>query len=49
MATQENARKLLERLASDAPFNEPDPSKFYGGGREGYLDYPTLDEVSQPA
>jgi 2,4-dienoyl-CoA reductase-like NADH-dependent reductase (Old Yellow Enzyme family) len=40
---------LVERLAADAPFNEPDASKFYGGGREGYLDYPTLAEVSQPA
>jgi len=39
---------LVERLAIDAPFNEPDASKFYGGGREGYLDYPTLNELSQP-
>jgi len=40
---------LVERLAIDAPFNEPDTSKFYGGGREGYLDYPTLEELGQPA
>jgi 2,4-dienoyl-CoA reductase-like NADH-dependent reductase (Old Yellow Enzyme family) len=40
---------LVERLAIDAPFNEPDASKFYGGGREGYLDYPTLEELNQPA
>ena len=40
---------LVERLAADAPLNEPDPSSFYGGGREGYLDYPTLEEVGQVA
>ncbi len=40
---------LVERLAVEAPFNEPDASKFYGGGREGYLDYPTLEELGQPA
>ena len=40
---------LVERLAADAPLNEPDASKFYGGGREGYLDYPTLEELGQPA
>ena len=40
---------LVERLATGAPLNEPDPSKFYGGGREGYLDYPTLDQLTQPA
>ena len=40
---------LVERLAVDAPLNEPDASKFYGGGREGYLDYPTLEELGQPA
>lgn len=40
---------LVERLAADAPLNEPDASKFYGGGREGYLDYPTLEEVGQVA
>jgi 2,4-dienoyl-CoA reductase-like NADH-dependent reductase (Old Yellow Enzyme family) len=40
---------LVERLAANAPLNEPDASKFYGGGREGYLDYPTLEEVGQVA
>lgn len=40
---------LVERLAKNAPFNEPKPEAFYGGGREGYLDYPTLDELAQPA
>jgi len=33
---------LVERFAKDAPLNEPDQSKFYGGGEEGYTDYPTL-------
>jgi 2,4-dienoyl-CoA reductase-like NADH-dependent reductase (Old Yellow Enzyme family) len=38
---------LVERLAADAPLNEPDPSSFYGGTKKGYTDYPTLDEVAQ--
>ncbi len=33
---------LVERLAADAPLNEPDQATFYGGGAEGYTDYPTL-------
>ncbi|MEP0232658.1 alkene reductase [Roseibium sp.] len=36
---------LVERLKGDAPLNEWDPSTFYGGGREGYTDYPTLAAV----
>ena len=36
---------LVERLKADAPLNEWDQSTFYGGGREGYTDYPTLDET----
>lgn len=36
---------VVERLKADAPFNEPDVATFYGGGAEGYVDYPTLDEV----
>ena len=41
---------LPDRLENDGPFNEPDPDTFYGGGPEGYLDYPTLDEVElEPA
>ena len=35
---------LPERLAQNAPLNAPNPATFYGGGAEGYLDYPTLDE-----
>jgi N-ethylmaleimide reductase len=34
---------LAERLAQDAELNTPDPDTFYGGGREGYTDYPFLD------
>nr|WP_306669674.1 alkene reductase [Rhodococcus qingshengii] len=34
---------LPERLAKGGgPLNEPDRSTFYGGGAEGYTDYPTL-------
>jgi N-ethylmaleimide reductase len=33
---------LPERFAADAELNEPDPSTFYGGGAEGYVDYPVL-------
>lgn len=36
---------LPRRLEDDAPLNEPDPETFYGGDAEGYVDYPTLDEV----
>jgi N-ethylmaleimide reductase len=34
---------LVERLARNAPLNEPHPATFYGGGAEGYTDYPALD------
>ncbi|MFT4189294.1 MAG: N-ethylmaleimide reductase [Aeromicrobium sp.] len=33
---------LPARLRSGGPFNEPDPATFYGGGAEGYVDYPAL-------
>ncbi|MES2361397.1 MAG: alkene reductase [Pseudomonadota bacterium] len=33
---------LVERLRSNAALNEPDKSTFYGGGAEGYTDYPAL-------
>ncbi len=33
---------LPARIRRDAPLNEPDPSTFYGGGAEGYTDYPAL-------
>ncbi len=33
---------LVERIGQDADLNEPDQDTFYGGGAEGYVDYPTL-------
>lgn len=33
---------LVERIRTGAPWNEPRPDLFYGGGPEGYLDYPLL-------
>jgi len=35
---------LPERFARNAPLIEPDPNTFYGGGAEGYTDYPTLEQ-----
>lgn len=37
---------LVERLRRNAPLNEPQPATFYGGGAEGYTDYPTLDAAA---
>ncbi|WP_110656483.1 alkene reductase [Salinicola halimionae] len=34
---------LVERFRREAVLNEPNPDTFYGGGAEGYTDYPTLD------
>ena len=33
---------LAERLERDAPLNEGDQATYYGGGAEGYTDYPAL-------
>ena len=33
---------LAERWRTDAELNEPVPATFYGGGAEGYTDYPRL-------
>ena len=33
---------LVERLRSNAQLNKPDQATFYGGGAEGYTDYPAL-------
>lgn len=33
---------LVERFRRGAPLNEPDQKTFYGGGAEGYTDYPFL-------
>jgi N-ethylmaleimide reductase len=35
---------LPRRFAEALPLNEPDPDTFYGGGAEGYVDYPTWEE-----
>ena len=35
---------LVRRLREKAPLNALDPGTLYGGGAEGYIDYPTLDE-----
>jgi len=37
---------LVRRLELDAPLNEPNPDTFYGGGAEGYTDYPTLEDLA---
>ena len=39
---------LPKRIAQDGPYNEPDESTFYGGGAEGYTDYPSLEQVEDP-
>lgn len=36
---------LPQRIAVDGPYNEPDSETFYGGGAEGYVDYPTLNRT----
>ena len=36
-------RFVAQEARLDAPLNEPDPSTFYGGGVEGYTDYPIWD------
>jgi N-ethylmaleimide reductase len=33
---------LVTRLRRGGPYNEPDRATFYGGGAQGYTDYPTL-------
>lgn len=35
---------LVKRFAKDAVLNEADASTFYGGGAEGYTDYPFLED-----
>lgn len=34
---------LVARLAENAPLNALDPNTLYGGGAEGYVDYPALE------
>lgn len=38
---------LPERFAVDAELNEPDSDTYYGGGKEGYTDYPFMDEIEK--
>jgi 2,4-dienoyl-CoA reductase-like NADH-dependent reductase (Old Yellow Enzyme family) len=33
---------LPERIRQGGPYNEPNPATFYGGGAEGYTDYPRM-------
>ena len=33
---------LPKRFETDAPFNEPDRATMFGGGEQGYIDYPFL-------
>ncbi|MBC7633314.1 alkene reductase [Aeromicrobium sp.] len=37
---------LAVRWKTGSELNEPDSKTFYGGGAEGYTDYPTLDTVN---
>ncbi len=37
---------LVERLQNDAPLAEINPATLYGGGAEGYTDYPRFGDVS---
>jgi N-ethylmaleimide reductase len=37
---------LAARWKAGAELNEPDGATFYGGGAEGYTDYPTLEQQS---
>ncbi|TGN62966.1 alkene reductase [Nocardioides eburneiflavus] len=37
---------LVERWRVGAELNAPNPDTFYGGGAEGYTDYPTLEQAS---
>ncbi|MGO4705086.1 alkene reductase [Microvirga sp. 2MCAF38] len=40
---------LAERFRRNAPLNEPNRATFYGGGAEGYTDYPFLENVNATA
>ena len=39
---------LPARIAAGGPYEEANEDTFYGGGAEGYVDYPTLDRVTDP-
>ncbi|MHA7264391.1 alkene reductase [Arthrobacter sp. TMN-37] len=38
---------VVERLKTGAEFNEGNPATFYGGGAEGYTDYPVLEPAGR--
>jgi len=40
---------FVDRIRAGAPLNEPRKHLFYGGGPEGYIDYPTLEGARSPA
>ncbi|MEG0003873.1 MAG: alkene reductase, partial [Comamonas sp.] len=40
---------LVERLQTGAPLAALDPKTLYGGGAQGYTDYPTLAEAGAVA
>ena len=40
---------LPKRFAMNAPLNPLDSSSFYRGGSLGYVDYPTLEQLSADA
>jgi N-ethylmaleimide reductase len=40
---------LVERMRCGAALNEPKPATFYGGGAEGYIDYPSMSASDQAA
>jgi N-ethylmaleimide reductase len=42
-------RFAAQEAGLDAPLNEPIPSTFYGGGPEGYTDYPIWDGTGTDA
>jgi N-ethylmaleimide reductase len=33
----------VDRIRAGGPYNELDESTLYGGGDEGYIDYPTMN------
>ncbi|MFJ6698466.1 alkene reductase [Streptomyces sp. NPDC091272] len=37
---------LPARLATEGPYNTPDPATFFGGTEQGFTDYPALNEVA---
>lgn len=37
---------LPERFRLGAPLNEPDAATFYGGGKKGYIDYPSIAQAA---